>query len=149
MLRLKFCQDLEVEVQFRFWGWRLGNILSHKFGRDLKAEIGLRFRSWILTNLSSHFGESRQPLGMLCLRQYSIRPQLCFVDICVIENVTWLLGTNHWSTGHSGTTWEPLDNHCYSALFSIRQVLSHFCVINGNLKNWIHFSICHILLHYN
>ena len=91
ILKLKFGQDFEVYFWSRLWGWDLVKILRLKFVRDFVAEdwstfwainlvkiwklkFGQDSSSRMCTNLwhdlkSSSFGESRQPLGPLCLWQ--------------------------------------------------------------------------------
>ena len=73
LLKLKFGQDFEADVWSRFWSLFVVNTLRLRIGQAFEAEVILRFWSWILVFVvwikNSYFGESIQPLGLLCLWQ--------------------------------------------------------------------------------
>ena len=96
-------------VWSRFWSWCLVKILKLKFGRDIVAEpeVWPRNESWSLVNIlklkfdqlvtwlkSSSFGESIQPLGQLCLRQY-FSPFLHFIN-CIRRKVFRVLHSSNF-----------------------------------------------------
>ena len=74
-LKVRFGRDFAVKDWSTFWARSLGKIWKLKIGQESKGEF------WPTCDMT--FGESRQPLGLLCLWQ-------CFV-ICLHKNLSNLI----------------------------------------------------------
>ena len=71
-----------IHFEADFWGWTLVGILKLEFVRDFETEVWSRLWSWsflyilrpnsdqlVMWSVTLVFGESTQPLGLLCLWQ--------------------------------------------------------------------------------
>ena len=91
ILKLKFGRDFGTKDWSLFWARSLVNIWKLKFNRDLK----LNFDQLVTWHKNSHFGESRQPLGLLCLWHNSIS-RICFWS--------WRVFSLHMDCSEAGST---------------------------------------------
>ena len=97
ILKLYFCQDLDVEVWLRFWCWSLVNILRLRvLVKTMKLKFWSRFWGWSLVEIlklnfdefviwykCSYFVESTQPLGGMCFWQIFFE-LLCRISLQVV-----------------------------------------------------------------